>query len=110
MSVSTNIEKQLDKSTFFKFDSIGGFLQNLTEAALALGSVASLVWVFWGGVEYLTAGGNQEQTKNAKAKISQAIFGLAALASIWAIWRLITYFLGLSSSLQGPIQFKIPKP
>lgn len=58
----------------------------------------------------ITGGGNQEKTKGAKEKISQAIFGLAALATIWILWRIVTYFLGISPSAQGTFRINIPSP
>ena len=109
-SLSTDIESQLDKGSFFKFDSLGGFLQNFIQLALGLGSIATLVWVFWGGIEFIMSGGNQDRTKSAKEKITQALFGLATLATLWVLWRLVIYFLGISSSAQGPFNISIPSP
>lgn len=108
--VSTNIESHLNQTGLFKFTSLGGFLKNFIQIALALGSIASLIWVFWGGIEFIMSGGNQDKAKAAKEKITQALFGLATLASLWILWRIITYFLGISSSAQGPFNIQIPSP
>jgi Na+/proline symporter len=104
----TNIDKQV--RGFFKIKSLGPFIENLIQVIIAIGSVIALLYLFLGGIEFITSGGNQEKTKTAKDKITQAIFGLAILAVVWILWRLVIYFLGLSTTPQGPFEIRIPEP
>ena len=104
----TNIDKQV--RSFFKIKSLGPFIENLIQVIIAIGSVIALLYLFLGGIEFITSGGNQEKTKTAKDKITQAIFGLAILAVVWILWRLVIYFLGLSTTPQGPFKILIPEP
>ena len=110
MAVNTNIRHQIQGFNFFKFDSLGQFLHNLIQVALFVGSIAALFYLTWGAVEFITSGGNQESAKSAKSKITSSTFGLVILAAVWIIWRLIIFFLGLSESAQGPLDFIIPSP
>ena len=108
MAVSTNINSVA--RPLFSIKTIDQFIPTLIQAALTLGSVLSFMWLLWGGVEFIMAGGNQERTKTAKSKISQAIFGLGMLASVWVFWRIITYFLGITTSPSGSVRLTLPTP
>jgi len=106
--VSTNIDSQV--SSFFAFKTLDNFLPNLLQIALILGSIIAFAFLIWGAIDYIMSGGNQERLKTSKAIIGNALTGLAILAAVWIIWRTITYFLGLSNTVSGPIKFNFPKP
>lgn len=110
MAVTTDIDAEIQSSGFFKFKSIGDFVVNLFQLALILGSVITFIYLVWGGIQWITSGGNQEAAKSAKEKITDAIMGLALLAAVWVIWRLIIYFIGLSGSASGPFDIRLPEP
>ena len=107
-ALTTDVDTQV--SSFFKIKDLGSFFFNLLQLILAIGSLAAFFYLAWGGIEFITSGGNQESIKSAKSKMTQAIVGLVILAAIWAIWRLVLYFLGLSSTTTGPINFNLPSP
>jgi len=107
-SVSTNIDSQV--SDFFAFKTIDNFIPNLLQIALVFGAIIAFAFLIWGGIDYILSGGNQERIKTSKSIISNALAGLAILAAVWVIWRLVTYFLGLSDTLYGPVKFNLPKP
>lgn len=106
--LSTNIDAQA--KSFFAYQSFDKFLPNLLQLALILGAVAAFAFLIWGAIDYIISGGNQERVKTAKSMIGNALAGLAILAAVWVIWRLITYFLGLSSTIKGPFDIKLPTP
>lgn len=110
MAVTTDIGSQVRSFGFFKFDSLGQFLFNLLQIVLIIGSLSALAFLIMGGIEFITSGGNQERTKSAKDKIQNALFGLALLAAVWIIWRLIIFFFGLSQTIQGPVKFNLKGP
>ena len=97
-------------SNFFKIKSIGDFLHNFIQIILIVASVSTFIYLLWGGLEYTTSGGEQDKIKSAKSKISQAIIGLTITAVVWIFWRLVIYFLGLSSSSQGTFDINLPSP
>ncbi|MBU1322763.1 hypothetical protein KKE48_03090 [Patescibacteria group bacterium] len=106
--LSTNIDAQA--KSFFAYQSFDKFLPNLLQLALILGAVAAFAFLIWGAIDYIISGGNQERVKTAKTMIGNALAGLAILAAVWVIWRLITYFLGLSPTIKGPFDIKLPTP
>ncbi len=108
--ISTNIDSEVQKTNFFKFTSIGEFVVNLFQIALIIGSIMTFVYLVWGGIQWITSGGNQEAAKGAKEKITDAIFGLVMLSVVWVIWRLILFFVGISPTVTGPFNIKLPQP
>jgi len=110
MAELTDIEREINRSNFFKFDSLGDFIKNFIQVAFAFGALLSFAWLIWGGIEYIISGGNQDRTKSAKDKITSALFGLGIIAVAWAIWRLVIYFFGLSPTASGPLNLTIPSP
>jgi len=109
-AIKTNIDQEIRRSGFFKFDSLGDFVVNLFQVALILGSVMTFLYLLWGGIQWITSGGNQEADKSAKEKITDAITGLTLLAAVWIIWRLVIYFLGITNSVSGPFNLRLPEP
>ncbi len=108
MAKLTNIDASAN--SLFPITTLDQFLPKLLQVALILGSVFTLIWLIWGGLEFILSGSDPERSKSAKNKMTQAVIGLAFLASIWVIWRLVTYFLGISPSPSGSFQLNVPTP
>lgn len=61
------------------------YIGTLWRTAVVLGGVAFLIFLIWGGLEYLVAGGDKTKIENAQHKISDAMIGLAILVASYAI-------------------------
>lgn len=60
--------------------------------------VAAIVFVFmliWGGIRYITSGGDKAQTESARGTLTAAIIGLVIVFSAWAILNLAEIFFGV---------------
>lgn len=75
-----------------------------TSLASGLGVVASLILsllgvifiilIIFSGIQWMTAGGNEEKVKKAQERIKSAVIGLIITLSAFAIWNLIDrYFI-----------------
>jgi len=104
--LSTNIAEEA--SSFFRIKDLGLFLKNSFQVVLVIGSITAFLYLIWGGLEYIISADNQERLKSAKSKITQALFGLAFLATAWALWRLIIFFFGISPSPKGTLMLDFP--
>lgn len=62
-----------------------------------LAGIAAVGYLIYAGILYITAGGNQERTKQARAGIVNAIIGIAIIVAAYAIIR-FAIGLGLSAS------------
>lgn len=79
------------------------FLTNFITLALMAAGVLSFTMLLWGGIGYITAGGDKEATQNAAKKISAALIGLVIAFSVFAIIKLVDTVFGTTIT-----EFRIP--
>jgi len=99
---------QIELAPTGDFSNLGAItISGLISAAVILILViASLVFFFmliFGGIKYITSGGDKAQTEAARGTITAALIGLVIVFSAWAIITLINAFFGIDIlSLQIP--------
>jgi hypothetical protein len=52
---------------------------------LGLAGVASFIFLLWGGIQWITAGGDKDALDKARKRITQALIGLAIVFSAYAL-------------------------
>ena len=62
---------------------------NIINVALSLLGIVAVVIVLIGGFEWMTAGGNEEKTGEAKKRIMAGVIGLAIILSAYAIAKFV---------------------
>ena len=86
-------------------------IANIISALIVLVLViAALIFFFmlvWGGIRYITSGGDKTKTEQARNRITNALVGLAIVAASYAVMRLISYFFGVNVLDAGTT---IPRP
>lgn len=74
-------------------------IENLITAGVTLILViAALVFFFiliWGGIDYISSGGDKGRTEAARSKITAALIGIVIVFGAWAIISLIRGFFGV---------------
>jgi len=93
-----NIEISLDpevKSRVAINEDLGTFVSKTIPAILLVASLATFIYLLYGGLQWITAGGDKGKIEEARNKITQGIVGLGIVASSWAIFQLVTYFFGI---------------
>lgn len=61
--------------------------------------IAALVFFFmlvWGGIKYITSGGDKAATEGARNQITAALIGLVIVFAAWAIINLVSIFFGIN--------------
>jgi len=91
----------INKAITEKEGTIGGvegnplapLIARLWQTAVIAGSLALLIFLVWGAIDWLISEGNPEKVKNAQNKILHSLFGLGLLAATYAImWFLRNVF------------------
>ncbi len=75
--------------------SLGTFVSKSISAVIMVAGLATFIYMIYGGVQWVTSGGEKGKLEEARNRITNAILGLAIVAASWAIFRLIDYFFGI---------------
>jgi hypothetical protein len=76
--------------------AIGNLIQNGITVILAVAALLTFIYLVWGGIQWITSGGDKAQYEEARGKITAALVGLAIVAAAWAIMQLIAQFFGVN--------------
>jgi cytochrome bd-type quinol oxidase subunit 2 len=61
------------------------FLRTLINVLMGVSGVVSFIFLLWGGLQWILAGGDKEGTEKARKKITSALIGLAIVFSAYAL-------------------------
>ncbi|MEN8253601.1 MAG: hypothetical protein ABFQ62_04470 [Patescibacteria group bacterium] len=81
-----------------------GFFQDLGELiskgltfVIAIAALMVFLYLIWGGIDWITSGGDKAKTDQARQKIIAAVIGLIIVAASFAILTIVLNFLGINS-------------
>lgn len=80
--------------------SIGSLITGVLNFVMLIAALLVFVYLIWGGIEWITSGGDKGKTEGARNKITSAIIGLIVLAASYAILQLALSFLGFDNGLE----------
>jgi len=75
---------------------IGDFISNAISLVLGVAGLLTFIYLIWGGIQWITSGGDKAQYEAARNKITAALIGLAIVAAAWAVMQLVAKFFGVS--------------
>lgn len=70
-------------------------IRNLLHVVVRLAGIVVFVMFLIGGVQYLTSGGNPEETKKATGTLTYAVLGLVLILLAWFILLFVENFTGV---------------
>jgi TRAP-type C4-dicarboxylate transport system permease small subunit len=74
----------------------GLLMARLYRTAILVGGLAMLLFIAWGGLNWVTAGGDEKKVEAAKDKITNGIIGMVVLVGTAALAGFIGEALGLN--------------
>ena len=74
---------------------------SIINVALSLLGIVALVIILVGGFEWMTAGGEEEKTTEARKRIFAGVIGLAIILSAYAIAKFVFIKLGEATDFGG---------
>lgn len=96
-----------EKPAEAKITDLGKLISTGISVVIIVSGILVFVYLVWGGIEWLTSGGDKGKVESARNRIVSALVGLAIIAASWALVRIIAYFFGVDAGLST---FTIPKP
>jgi hypothetical protein len=79
----------------FKIQDINLFISSLISLTFIIAGILTFAFLVWGGIDWLTSGGDKTKTETARNRITSALVGLAIVATAWAVMKLIGVFFGI---------------
>jgi hypothetical protein len=87
----------------FSTDKIGTVLANIVTVILIAAAIISLFFLIFGGIRWITSGGDKSKVESARNTIIAAIIGLIIALLAFFIITIVLGFFGLSlANLQLP--------
>lgn len=93
-------------SGLFAIKDIGLFIANLINIVMILGVGLCMAMLFWGGIDWIISQGDKANYEKARNKITYAVIGLAMIAAVWLLWRIILYFFGVGTTTDRDVIFR----
>ncbi|MDO8488219.1 MAG: hypothetical protein Q7S31_02795 [bacterium] len=81
-----------------------GVLSFVINGLLIVAGLIAFLFLLWGGVQWILAGGDKEGTEKARKRITNALVGLAIVFSAYALAYLVNAVFSVNI-----LQFNIPK-
>jgi len=75
--------------------AIGSLIGSIVGMFLIIAFVTTVLYMFLGGFDWITAGGDKAKLQGARDKITNAMIGLIVVGSSWAIMMIVGNFLGI---------------
>lgn len=96
-TIITDIKFYLDQlgNPWAGVQSVGIIIAGLINLALVVAVIVFFFFLLFGGIQWITSGGDKESLNKAKGKITAAIIGIVLVFSAWAILNLVKYFFRL---------------
>lgn len=64
---------------------LGFYIATLWKTVVTVGGLAFIIYLVWGGIEYLTSGGDKTKIADATSKITSSVIGIAILVASYSI-------------------------
>ena len=93
----TTVDIGSQVSDFFGFKCITELVFRVVDAAIIGAGILLLVYLVFGGIEWLTSGGDKAKIESARAKITNALIGVAIIAAAYAVWIIVLTFFGINA-------------
>lgn len=89
-------ELSIGKPENVQITNIGTLIRGAVQGALLIAALLVFMYLIWGGIQWITSGGDKSKTQEARDRITAALVGLAVVAAAWAVMLIIQYFFGIS--------------
>ncbi|PIR60872.1 MAG: hypothetical protein COU67_00240 [Candidatus Pacebacteria bacterium CG10_big_fil_rev_8_21_14_0_10_44_54] len=74
---------------------LGNLTSNLLNIAMTIAALLVFIYLLWGAIGWITAGGDKGKIETARNKITTAVIGVVVLASVVAIFKVLQLVLGI---------------
>jgi len=77
-----------------KVSNLGTLLSGAIGFILVIAALAAFIFLIWGGIQWITSGGDKSAVEAARSRILAAIIGLFVVFAAWALMNVLGGFFG----------------
>ena len=88
-----------------RITDVGTIISGAIGAAFIIAGILVFAYLVWGGIQWITAGGDKANLEAARGRISNALVGMAIIAAAYAIILLLQYVFGYT--ILGGVQLPV---
>jgi hypothetical protein len=77
-------------------NNFGTMFSSMLNVVMLIAALLVFGYMIWGGIEWITSGGDKSKAESARNKLTAAIIGLVIVAASYAIVTMVVQFLGFS--------------
>ncbi|HOA11765.1 MAG TPA: hypothetical protein PLJ02_00095 [Candidatus Woesebacteria bacterium] len=96
MAMAAFDDIEINPGTGYATD-FGNMFSSILNVVMLIAAVLVFAFLIFGGIQWITAGGDKSKAEEARNRITSAIIGLVIVAASYALINLIVNFLGFGS-------------
>ncbi|MBI3379701.1 hypothetical protein HY029_03035 [Candidatus Gottesmanbacteria bacterium] len=77
------------------WDNLGKIIAAMIGIILIISSIASFLYLLWGGLQWILSGGDKAGVEAAQHKIQASLIGLLIVFASWALFGVVGKLLGI---------------
>lgn len=81
---------------FSGFTNLGSLMSNIVQIVFFIAGLAFFISLVLGGIQWMSAGGDQKAMASARGRITSAVIGLIIVVAAYAITRIIGQVFGIN--------------
>lgn len=85
----------IEKPPNVRITDFGKLIGSIVGIALVLATLAAFIYLIWGGIQWITSGGDKAGVEAAQHRIQAALLGLLIVFATWALFTVVGRFLGI---------------
>ncbi len=96
MAMAAIDDIEINPGTGYATD-FGTMFSSILNVVMLIAAILVFAFLIFGGIQWITAGGDKTKAEEARNKITSAVIGLVIVAASYALINLIVNFLGFGS-------------
>ncbi len=84
----------ISKPSNLSITDLGTLLSGAIGFILVVAALAAFIFLIWGGIQWITSGGDKSAVEAARSRILAAIIGLFVVFAAWALMSVVGGFFG----------------
>lgn len=96
MAMAAIDDVEVNPGTGYATD-FGKMFSSILNVVMLIAAILVFAYLIFGGIQWITSGGDKSKAEEARNKITAAIIGLIIVAASYAVINLVVNFLGFGS-------------